>query len=570
MGKLHVVRMNTRHKYTLIALLGALTSVLIWFSLHDTSRPLRNAVPSEAATSWSGSALAALAVLSAVFYPALSAVTIFRRRTADGVSSAAWLLVLISAIIWLGYGTSVGDVYQVAANAAIAVCALGVLFPLLRERVVTRNALLSVAALSIFAFLTTLQGNPVLSLVATTSVTVMAGVATLASVLSARTTKGVSVAAIATSVTAQILWIFHGVNTAQPVLIATGVSGAILFALSAAALVVRRTVAKDLDVAAAAAMRHVSNAQHPTAALYPVFSGAVCVSVSCRASNAAWKAASLDVSGVDGEFLAAVAEAYRKGHAAVPDNDSAALIRVGPEAVFLYVMPGHSGAEGDSSSLEGQVFERTEMARELHDHILSDLHVTGMLLERAAAAKGLSPSEAANMNARLAHLSGGIRSIIDGRPLESHGPLTVELSDLVAVWNASTTGSNGLKVVFEQAGTEPHISDHAHYSVLAVVKEAVTNAARHASASRVTIRLETVHPGGAGMFDGLEVSVSDDGKGMSELNARTSVSGLSNMQKRIADIGGRMTHFSPIGRPGTTISFSVPSMALESDPVLVQ
>lgn len=568
MSKFRAAVSSIKYRYAFLSVLGALTSVLIWTTLHDSGRPLRNAVPSEITTSSYSSTLAIAAVIFTVAFPALSAFTIFKRRSLEGVSPTAWLLVSLSAAVWLGYGISVGDAYQVVANAAISVCAVGIVAPLFKTNAVSRKVSISTIALTGLAFFTTVSGGLALSLAATTLVTVTAGVATLASVLASRSTKGVSAPAVVMSVISQSLWVLHGVRTSQPVLVATAATGAAFFFLAAAALAARRLLAQDLDVAAATAMRHVYNTPQPTAALYPVFENGVCKSVSCRASNVAWKNAGLDVSAVDRDFLHAVAEAYRKGHAAVPDNNLAALIRVGPEAVFLYMMPS-SGAEEDSSSMEGQVFERAEMARELHDHILSDLHVTGMLLERAAAAKGLSPSEAANMNSRLAHLSGGIRSIIDGRPLESHGPLAVELSDIVATWNAARSGPDSAAVIFKYDGAEPYISDATHHSVIAVVKEAVANAVRHANASQIVVRLETVHPGGAGLFDGLMVSVADNGTGLSELNARTSLSGLTNMQKRISDIGGRMTHFSPIGKPGTTLSFSVPAMSLENTPVLV-
>lgn len=568
MSKFRAAVSSIKYRYAFLSVLGALTSVLIWTALHDSDRPLRNAVPSEITTSSYSSALAIAAVIFTVAFPALSAFTIFKRRSLEGVSPTAWLLVSLSAAVWLGYGISVGDAYQVVANAVISVCSVGIVAPLLKTNAVSRKVSISTIALTGLAFFMTVSGGLLLSLAATTLVTVTAGVATLASVLAARSTKGVSAPAVAMSVISQSLWVLHGVRTSQPVLVATAATGAAFFFLAAVALAARRILAQDLDVAAATAMRHVYNTPQPTAALYPIFENGVCKSVSCRASNAAWKNAGLDVSAVDRDFLYAVAEAYRKGHAAVPDNNLAALIRVGPEAVFLYMMPS-SGTEEGSSSMEGQVFERAEMARELHDHILSDLHVTGMLLERAAAAKGLSPSEAANMNSRLAHLSGGIRSIIDGRPLESHGPLAVELSDIVATWNAARSGPDSAAVIFKYDGVEPYISDATHHSVIAVVKEAVANAVRHANASRIVVRLETVHPGGAGLFDGLMVSVADNGTGLSELNARTSLSGLTNMQKRISDIGGRMTHFSPIGKPGTTLSFSVPAMSLENTPVLV-
>ena len=79
------------------------------------------------------------------------------------------------------------------------------------------------------------------------------------------------------------------------------------------------------------------------------------------------------------------------------------------------------------------------------------------------------------------------------------------------------------------------------------VAEALTNAAKHASASAVTV---TVTP----TRDKLVVVVEDDGVGGADPARGTGLIGLSD---RVAALGGSLTVSSPPGR-GTTMSASIP------------
>ncbi len=96
----------------------------------------------------------------------------------------------------------------------------------------------------------------------------------------------------------------------------------------------------------------------------------------------------------------------------------------------------------------------------------------------------------------------------------------------------------------------PEIADHA----AAVVREALSNAARHGKASGVEVVVSAV--------DGrsLAISISDDGIGMA---AHTRESGLANMRSRAEQFGGTCTVTSPT-RPeggGTRVQWTVPIQA---------
>jgi two-component system sensor histidine kinase UhpB len=81
-----------------------------------------------------------------------------------------------------------------------------------------------------------------------------------------------------------------------------------------------------------------------------------------------------------------------------------------------------------------------------------------------------------------------------------------------------------------------------------VAEEAVANAARHARASRVVVRLRA----DAGW---VELSVGDDGRGFAVKNAD-----LLGMRQRLALVGGQLEVTSAPGR-GTTVRGRVPADA---------
>jgi signal transduction histidine kinase len=92
-------------------------------------------------------------------------------------------------------------------------------------------------------------------------------------------------------------------------------------------------------------------------------------------------------------------------------------------------------------------------------------------------------------------------------------------------------------------GPLPRAVDVAGYYV---VSEALTNAAKHAAASKVTIR--------ANADEVLRISVRDDGVGGADLSAG---SGLIGLKDRVEALGGRMTLQSPRGS-GTSLSIELP------------
>jgi signal transduction histidine kinase len=91
-------------------------------------------------------------------------------------------------------------------------------------------------------------------------------------------------------------------------------------------------------------------------------------------------------------------------------------------------------------------------------------------------------------------------------------------------------------------------SDEAVEHALAVTREALSNVARHAQATRAEVDVATIE-------GFLELRVADNGKGMPEAGTRRS--GLGNLVDRAAALGGEFT----VGRAdggGTVLRWRVP------------
>jgi signal transduction histidine kinase len=83
--------------------------------------------------------------------------------------------------------------------------------------------------------------------------------------------------------------------------------------------------------------------------------------------------------------------------------------------------------------------------------------------------------------------------------------------------------------------------------MLAVLREALSNVAKHAAASSACVEV-SVEP------DRAQLSVTDDGVGIPEGGRR---SGLANLAARAKDLGGTCT-VAPADKQGTRVVWQVP------------
>jgi PAS domain S-box-containing protein len=182
--------------------------------------------------------------------------------------------------------------------------------------------------------------------------------------------------------------------------------------------------------------------------------------------------------------------------------------------------------------------ERRRIGRDLHDGVQQRLV---QALIRVEEARRAAPSEALDAAAtelrravrELRELAAGIHPAV----LTDHG-LAAALEDL--------TADAALPVTLDV--DERRVAADVEAAAYFVASEALTNVAKHADASQVTVRVR-VSPG-----DALELVVSDDGRGGADPLRGTGLHGLAD---RVAALGGTFTVDSPPGE-GTTVRATFP------------
>ncbi|HEY5354356.1 MAG TPA: GAF domain-containing protein, partial [Streptosporangiaceae bacterium] len=192
--------------------------------------------------------------------------------------------------------------------------------------------------------------------------------------------------------------------------------------------------------------------------------------------------------------------------------------------------------------------DRDRIARDLHDLVIQRLYATGMSLQGAMPL--LTRPEAANrVSSAVDALDETIREIRSAIfSLQSRGEARRQgLRALVLEVVDQMTPALGFAPSLRLVGPlDEAVPPDAGEQMLSALREALSNAARHAAARRVDVTVE-VGPE-------LILRVRDDGTGMARTTRR---SGLANMAERAADLGGRLT-IDPAEGGGTQLDWRVP------------
>jgi two-component system, NarL family, sensor histidine kinase UhpB len=198
--------------------------------------------------------------------------------------------------------------------------------------------------------------------------------------------------------------------------------------------------------------------------------------------------------------------------------------------------------------LAAQEAERVGIARDLHDEVGQLL--TGVLLHLNSIAEAVPTHrdeiDAAKQAVRVA-LDEVRRISSELRPeMLEHLGLVSALTEL------STTFArvSGLRVERQFEPALPKLSADAELALYRIAQEALTNVARHAAATKVTIALE--HGPGS-----VVLSVSDDGRGFD--GERQEQGGLRSMRERALLIDGALA-IKPGRRGGVEVRLEVPAV----------
>ncbi|MGE0814724.1 MAG: sensor histidine kinase [Vicinamibacterales bacterium] len=179
--------------------------------------------------------------------------------------------------------------------------------------------------------------------------------------------------------------------------------------------------------------------------------------------------------------------------------------------------------------------ERNRLARDIHDNLAQGFGAILMQLQAAQREGAELPAVVARsidvaVDLARTHMVEARRSVGALRPNVSNDEDLTRAIKRVAGLVQKTTDVP----IDVQVDELPRFGDGVEREVLGIAQEALTNAARHARAARITVRASTVRS------IGLRLSIADDGRGVPR--ERTSVGyGLAIMQERADRIGASLT-----------------------------
>jgi two-component system sensor histidine kinase DevS len=190
--------------------------------------------------------------------------------------------------------------------------------------------------------------------------------------------------------------------------------------------------------------------------------------------------------------------------------------------------------------------DRDRIARDLHDHVIQRLFAVGLSLQ-GSVPQTREPQVQQRLSEAIDDLQGIIQKIqttiydLDGA---SQGITGLRQRIDAAV---SQFAGSGLRTTVQFVGplsvVNSALADHAE----AVVREAVSNAVRHAEATTLSVRVK--------VDDDLCIEVSDNGRGMPD---DVTGSGLTNLRRRAEQAGGEFTVASLPDIGGSLLRWSVP------------
>jgi signal transduction histidine kinase len=193
--------------------------------------------------------------------------------------------------------------------------------------------------------------------------------------------------------------------------------------------------------------------------------------------------------------------------------------------------------------------DRERIARDLHDHVIQELFAIGLSLESIAAQPGVPDEAQSRLQHRVEDLDRTIRrirtSIFALRGTIDRAPDELRHAVMDVAGELAPSLGFAPEVLF--AGAPGTVSNGLVDDVVAVVREGLTNVARHAGASSASVDL-TATP------TELVVTVADDGAGCTSPPWH---SGIANLGTRAERRGGRFS-VEPGASGGTVLTWGVP------------
>jgi signal transduction histidine kinase len=200
-------------------------------------------------------------------------------------------------------------------------------------------------------------------------------------------------------------------------------------------------------------------------------------------------------------------------------------------------------ARAQALALEG---ERRRIGWELHDSAKQRIHAAQLVLS-AMELRG-NGADAQRLAHAQAELTGAIADV-DASLTELRTTLGgLALAEAIRRRAAELEAASGIPI--SVAGNDPTLPTFAAVHAYRVACEALSNAVRHAQATRIEVRLTADGPR-------LLLTIADDGRGWPTPNG-ASGTGLNSMQARARILGGRLRVDADARGAGTRVELEVP------------
>jgi signal transduction histidine kinase len=202
--------------------------------------------------------------------------------------------------------------------------------------------------------------------------------------------------------------------------------------------------------------------------------------------------------------------------------------------------------------VRAQEEERGRIARDLHDGIGQTLTALTLTLDAATTGDPIETAQALDRSRELAR-----EALADTRLAAEHiRPPRLAERGLASALRAMTAAPGGLVDVAIGPGADVRLPDAAELEAYRIAQEAVRNAVRHASASRISVALTRLP-------DGLRLEIADDGVGFDRAAIDPRRLGVVGMEERAAAIGGALDVESAVGG-GTRIVLAIPAIPIDA------
>lgn len=215
----------------------------------------------------------------------------------------------------------------------------------------------------------------------------------------------------------------------------------------------------------------------------------------------------------------------------------------------LYLTRSQEGQENEIVQLEQELKslalldERARLSREIHDGLGAAL--SGLIIQAEFL---LTMTHDKAMRSEIDELKDSAEEAIE--ELRRSLQMMREEFDLVPSLRSTVENFRNrhhLPCQIEIIGTPPRLSSEQQLTIFRILQECLNNAAKHARAKRVTVRVRFY-------IDGLNMQVVDDGRGFDMRRVPKHHYGLINMRDRARKVGGDVLVETEPGE-GTGVTF---------------